>query len=283
MAKRVSAADFVAFLKERIKAKDGYIMGATGQDPKKWSKTSWWFAQYDPNSSSKGSSASSANHKKALYWRENAERVWDCNGLAEGFYKDKTGIDINTKARYNYAGWCGKKGSGKIPTEYRQAGVAVFSGKTAATITHVGYLLEPVNAGNPAGDWYVGEARGVSYGVVKTKLNSRNWNFWGVMDKYFEYEDTEPDLGYGLGDRTLKKGIEGADVEELQEKLIALGYKLPKYGADGDFGTETENAVKEFQQANGLTVDGIVGKATFAALEADEKKKVCPTCGQTIK
>ena len=46
MSKKVSAADFAAFLKKRLAAKDGYIMGATGQDPKTWAKNSWWFTQY---------------------------------------------------------------------------------------------------------------------------------------------------------------------------------------------------------------------------------------------
>ena len=53
---------------------------------------------------------------------------------------------------------------------------------------------------------------------------------------------------------------------------MELGYALPNYGADGDFGNETVNAVKAFQReykdANGkkLTVDGIVGRKTWAAL-----------------
>lgn len=72
--------------------------------------------------------------------------------------------------------------------------------------------------------------------------------------------------------RTLRKGSNGADVITLQKRLMELGYALPNYGADGDFGNETLNAVKAFQRehkdANGkkLTVDGIVGSKTWAAL-----------------
>jgi peptidoglycan hydrolase-like protein with peptidoglycan-binding domain len=41
-------------------------------------------------------------------------------------------------------------------------------------------------------------------------------------------------------------GSEGTEVKQLQENLIKLGYKLPKYGADGDFGDETLQAVLQF-------------------------------------
>jgi len=46
----------------------------------------------------------------------------------------------------------------------------------------------------------------------------------------------------------LKRGSRGELVRELQEKLLSLGYELPKFGADGDFGSETESAVTEFKQ-----------------------------------
>jgi hypothetical protein len=51
----------------------------------------------------------------------------------------------------------------------------------------------------------------------------------------------ESDVPLKLGDRDLKKGCEGDDVRALQAALLAQGYSLPKYGADGDFGSETED------------------------------------------
>lgn len=65
----------------------------------------------------------------------------------------------------------------------------------------------------------------------------------------------------------LAVGSKGEQVKELQNKLLSLGYSLPRYGADGSFGAETENAVKLFQYAAGLADDGIVGPLTRAALE----------------
>lgn len=58
-------------------------------------------------------------------------------------------------------------------------------------------------------------------------------------------------------------GSKGSDVQKLQELLNQNGYNLD---TDGIFGSNTQNAVKEYQQENGLTVDGIVGKNTWGAL-----------------
>lgn len=264
MAKRISAADFVAFLKTRLAAKDGYIFGTEGENPKKLSD--WYFTgQY-----------SGDQLKKALYWRENAQRVWDCNGLAEGYYKDVTGSSINARARDNYSEWCGTKGTGTIPASHRVPGAAVF--KKSSYIHHVGFLVEPVQAGKPEGDWYVIEAKGVMYGVVRTRLNSNSWNCWGLMTKYFDYGDSASASASSSGDsalgsRVLKKGSSGEDVKELQEIMISLGANLSKYGADGQYGSETEAAVRKLQAALGVSVDGQYGPKTHAALEAYLKTK----------
>ena len=69
---------------------------------------------------------------------------------------------------------------------------------------------------------------------------------------------------------TLKRGMKGDDVRKLQQRLIELGYALPRYGADGDYGSETVTAVKAFQRDRGLQVDGVAGEATLAALYAGQ-------------
>lgn len=76
--------------------------------------------------------------------------------------------------------------------------------------------------------------------------------------------------------QTIKRGCKGEAVREMQQLLIAAGYSLPKYGADGTFGAESESALREFQSDNGLSADGICGPKTWAALQAKG-------AGETIK
>jgi N-acetyl-anhydromuramyl-L-alanine amidase AmpD len=71
---------------------------------------------------------------------------------------------------------------------------------------------------------------------------------------------------------TLRPGDNGPAVARMQQLLMDAGEKLPLYGADGDFGDETENAVRSFQESQNLTVDGIVGPNTWEALEASAVK-----------
>lgn len=61
----------------------------------------------------------------------------------------------------------------------------------------------------------------------------------------------------------IKKGSKGSAVLRLQKMLNAKGYKLTE---DGDFGSKTEAAVKAYQKANGLEVDGEVGPMTWGVL-----------------
>jgi peptidoglycan hydrolase-like protein with peptidoglycan-binding domain len=64
----------------------------------------------------------------------------------------------------------------------------------------------------------------------------------------------------------IQSGDKGPEVKKVQQDLISAGEKLPRYGADGHFGNETEQAIKAFQARHGLHVDGIVGKVTLGKL-----------------
>lgn len=64
----------------------------------------------------------------------------------------------------------------------------------------------------------------------------------------------------------LRRGNRGAPVRELQDRLRAHGFDPGPI--DGDFGPRTEQAVRAFQQARGLQIDGVVGPQTWKALGA---------------
>jgi len=61
-----------------------------------------------------------------------------------------------------------------------------------------------------------------------------------------------------------RRGDSGTQVTEIQRRLSDWGYYSGEI--DGIFGSRTEKAVRDFQQKNGLTADGIVGNATLQAL-----------------
>ena len=61
----------------------------------------------------------------------------------------------------------------------------------------------------------------------------------------------------------LAYGSSGSDVRALQEALRKAGYNI---AADGVYGAETQNAVRHYQSAQGLGVDGIAGQQTFGSL-----------------
>ena len=84
--------------------------------------------------------------------------------------------------------------------------------------------------------------------------------------KYYDGSADEPERA--LGDRILRDGDYGADVAELQTRLKAVGYDPGEI--DGEFGPNTESAVKALQTAAGILVDGEFGPDSLAALAALE-------------
>ena len=70
----------------------------------------------------------------------------------------------------------------------------------------------------------------------------------------------------GLVLPVLMRGAKGHFVVILQRRLMALDYALPRWGADGDFGGETEAALRAMQFDRGLDTDGICGEQSWSEL-----------------
>ena len=87
-------------------------------------------------------------------------------------------------------------------------------------------------------------------------LTARRFSGNAVLEAVFDNE------------QVLKPGDSGTAVRLVQESLLAQGYNLPIFGADGDFGGETETAVRQFQINTGaVRVDGIIGAETMQLLD----------------
>ncbi len=95
-------------------------------------------------------------------------------------------------------------------------------------------------------------------------VNGKTIRGYGVPK--YDAETTTTKGDYTMEMRYLKKGCKGEDVRALQILLIGRGYSCGNAGADGDFGSATDAAVRKYQKDNGIGVDGVVGSKTMSSL-----------------
>lgn len=190
------------------------------------------------------------------------KKVHDCSGLIKGYLMSETPESepvYNKTYDYSANGTrnaCKEKGN--MDTMPDLPGVLVFYDG------HVGVYV---------GDGEVVEARGHAYGVVKTKLVTRPWKWWGKHPAITYMAVSQPATEGKLVDvrvRQVSKGDKDLPaVWTLQRLLSSLGYtdsNGKKLSVDGSFGPATDRAVRAFQTARGLSVDGYVGEKTWDAL-----------------
>ena len=196
-------------------------------------------------------------------------RVADCSGLFLWAYSE-LGEGIAHGSNSIFDRYCSAKGQLKKGKRTDGAdllpGTAVFTGDSKEH-GHIGLFI---------GNGEVIEAAGTEQGVIKSKVTATKWTWWGELKavSYPGRETSETPSEPTAERPTLRRGSKGEFVTMLQTELIRLGYALPKYGVDGDFGKETEMAVKYFQQDNLLTADGVVGPKTWKALDGSDAMKM---------
>ena len=191
----------------------------------------------------------------------------DCSSAVRKAIQAAAGIDIgsNTDAqlRNRAKGVVVDTTSGYYPDESKllPGDCLYFKGNTSHTLD-VGHV-----------EMYTGanECYGHGSGTGPTKHNLKDYckGRASSSKRYFMAVRWIVDSDGDTTRRTLRKGDMGADVALLQGDLIALGYDCGAWGADGDFGSATDAAVRAYQTARRLEVDGIVGPNTWAALDAD--------------
>lgn len=246
---------------QAIERKGGYIWGQQGAT---------WTAAKQANLEKKynANPDGMANYKGSVLYGEKwiDHPVWDCAGLCR-WAAAQHGVAIHAGSNLIWSCDLAKKGkltdSMDLPV-----GALVFTG-TDAKKPHIGTYT---------GNGMVTEAAGAKAGCVQSALHSK-WKYWG-LEKGVEYAfiprsgtqqpqtPAAPDTGKQKTTmQTIRKGNKGALVTQMQQMLDKLGYSLGICGVDGDFGTSTEKAVREFQRDHNLSQDGICGPKTWAALQ----------------
>lgn len=146
---------------------------------------------------------------------------------------------------------CAYAGITGLPSGFRTVNMGSYLLKTGAFVELKGDKYTKKSAYLGSGD------------ILVTKTSGHTVVVLNCGDKF---EGNVKEEKYDLGDRLLKNGSEGDDVRELQKYLLELDYDLGKWGADGDFGDATEEAVRAFQKSYGLEVDGEYGSKSHAKL-----------------
>lgn len=235
----ISVLSLIVLFQQALNEKWGYIWGASGQ---MWTATK------------QNAATREMTVKYGKKWI--GHYVADCSGLFTWAFKKLGGYMYHgSNTIWNkYCTAQGKLSGGKRSDgQPIKPGTAVFLYRASDNNRH--------HIGLYIGNDTVIEAKGTQYGVVTSKLS--HWDEWGEL-KGVNYDDTTGDAGGTQTMTLLKNGSRGDAVSALQETLNKIGFDCGN--VDGIFGTKTENAVRAFQTAKGLKVDGIAGKDTLDAL-----------------
>lgn len=246
----IKAKELIELFRYALENNWGYIWGTAGI---KWTKAE------QANLEKTTDSNRAQGRKYGSKWI--GHTVADCSGLFSWAFK-KLGGYMYHGSDTMYRKYCADHGA--LKKGKRADGAALKPG-TAVFVwngekySHVGLFV---------GGTEVIEAMSTINGVKKSKVTDNKWSHWGELTGV-SYEDSGETEPKPEKKPTLRKGSKGSAVKELQAHLIKLGYDLGKWGADGDFGNQTELAVKAFQKANGLTQDGVVGEKTWEKLDGN--------------
>lgn len=181
-------------------------------------------------------------------------RCFDCRGFTH-WVLEQVGISIEGQGATSQwdtnSNWTEKGTIDKIPLN-KVCVVFMWDSKNQ-NMSHTG-----IHIGNGVVIHCSGE-------VKEGLITDRGWTHYAIPAGM---EGDAPPMPVPVVKPTLRSGSTGDYVKEAQKKLILAGYDLGGSGADGKFGAKTTAAVKAFQKSKGLKVDGIVGKDTWAALDA---------------
>jgi len=149
---------------------------------------------------------------------------------------------------------------GRIITVREAAGIPGAAILRAAASGRIGHIV--ISAGNGK----TVEAHSTSTGVINADLNGRRWDY-GILVPWINNGQSQP-FAFSGPDHTIYRYSQPMMVSSkiglIQKALNSAGFDTN--GVDNVFGLNTLKAVEAFQEANGLVVDGEVGRKTATAL-----------------
>ena len=175
------------------------------------------------------------------------EYATDCQGLLDAYLTYELGEKTDANANYNYRKWCADKGKiSDIERPYK-LGEAVFMANSKGKMSHVGWVCGL----DLDGELLVVEARGLSYGVVVTRLEARPWTHRGLMAKKFEYDKEEKPMATKF--EIVSPMLRGDRIAAMQRALNANGYTDDNGNAleeDGKWGSKSQAAFRKLLEAH---------------------------------
>lgn len=184
----------------------------------------------------------------------------DCSGLIGGYRK----VNIGSAQLYQQA--------------YTRMPISKVNDFAIGTV-----LWKSGHVGVYIGDGYVVEAKGINYGVIKSKVASTKWVYGLTFsDISYDYNVKVPGTWRGSNPYSVPGTLvtskvnaksrgtrnyisEGEQVKWVQFELVESGYDLK---IDGDCGKNTLDAIKDFQRSCKIKADGIVGPTTIKYLQS---------------
>ena len=198
------------------------------------------------------------------------------NAYVDGSYGDTTVAAVKAfQKKYNLTadGVAGSETLKKLDTAYKNADSdkddgSLRKGVTGSAVKDLQTKLKKLGFYNASIDGDYGDTTVAAVKAFQKKYNLTADGVAGSetlkkLDTAYKNADSDKDDG------SLRKGVTGSAVKDLQTKLKKLGF----YNAsiDGDYGDTTVAAVKAFQKKYNLTADGVAGSETLKKLDSAYK------------